>query len=357
MAANEQEQDRSEPATAFKLREARNRGQVAKSMEFTSWLMLAAAVALTWIAIDRLTAGELHLSRALFDQAGQVQLSRRAAQGLFAGTFLHLLAVFGMWLALVVLAGLIGNFAQVGPVFSWHPLKPDFNRINPAAGFKRVFNARLLYEAGKTIVKLALLTAVLYFFMRRSWPAFASLAMIDVHGYPSILSRQFLSLAMSVLAVLGLIAAVDLGFVKWDYAKRMRMSRREVREEVKRRDGDPKIKAKIRELQREAARRGASLRRVPDADVLIANPTHLSVALRYRRGADSAPLVIAKGSGEMALHMRRMAVRHRVPVVENRPLAQTLFRKVSLESPILPETFPAVARILLWAYRQRSRQL
>jgi flagellar biosynthesis protein FlhB len=352
--ANEQEHDRSEPATPFKLREARQRGQVAKSLELTSWLTLCVAVAIGWMMLDGIVTGQLNLSRALFDQSGQVHLTRRAIEGLFTAGLWHLLGTFGMFAALIVSAGLLGNFVQIGPVFSFHPLKPDFTRLNPAQGFKRVFNAKLVYESIKTVIKLALVAGVLYALLRRALPVLASLESVPVQALPRVMVRELLQVALGILAVLAAIAAFDLGFVKWDFGRRMRMSRRELREEIKRRDGDPKIKAKIRELQREAARRGAALQRVPEADVLVTNPTHLSVALKYRRGTDPAPLVIAKGSGELAMRMRQMAARHRVPVIENRPVAQALFRGVPLKGAILPETYPAVARILLWAYRQRK---
>src|SRR5262245_27044106 len=128
MAANEQEQDRSEPASPFKLREARSRGQVAKSLELTAWLTLAMAVALGWMMLDKLVAGELSLSRALLDQAGHVQLSRRAVESLFAASLWHLLGTFGMFVALIVAVGLLGNFMQIGPVFSWHPLRRSEER-------------------------------------------------------------------------------------------------------------------------------------------------------------------------------------------------------------------------------------
>ena len=246
---------------------------------------------------------------------------------------------------------------QTGLVFSTHPLKPDFTRLNPAAGFKRVFNSRMLYEAAKTFIKVMLLAAVVYVCLRRAAPALMSLQMMDVHAHPAWLAKQVLRMALAVLALLAFIAIIDLAFVKFDFAKRMRMSRREIREEVKRRDGDPKVKAKIRELQREAARRGSSLKRVPDADVLITNPTHLSVAVKYERGKAAAPQVIAKGSGDMALRMREKARQHGVPIIENRPLAQLLFRQSPIDSLVPPETYPAVARLLKWAYRQRAERV
>lgn len=353
MAGNEQEQDRSEPATPYKLQEARKRGQVAKSMEFASWVTLAAAVTFGSMMLEDVIRGQLSLSRALFDQAGAIPLSLRSTQTLFASICWHLLGVFGLFLALMLGVSVLGSFAQTGPVFSWHPVKPDFTRLNPAAGFKRVFNSRMLYEAGKTFIKVMLLAAVVHVCLGKAMPAMMALQMMDIHAHPAWITKQSMRVALAVLALLAFIAIVDLGFVKWDFAKRMRMSRREVREEVKRRDGDPKVKAKIRELQREAARRGASLKRVPEADVLITNPTHLSIAVKYDRGQAPAPCVIAKGAGEMALRMRESARQHGVPVIECRSVAQLLFRKTPIDALVPPESYPAVARLLKWARRRR----
>lgn len=355
MAGAEQEQDRSEPATPFKLREARQRGQVAKSVELTSWITLATAVILVWMMADGLFSGGLGLSRALLDQSGRIVLSGTTVQDLSAALLWHLMSLFGLFVMLIVLSATLANFAQAGPVFSWHPLKPDFTRLNPATGFKRVFNIRTLYEAVKTCIKLVLVAAVIYFFLKQAMPALMALLAIDVKGHSLAILDQAVQLAWAVLGVLAFIAAFDLGFVKHEFAKRMRMSRREVREEIKRRDGDPKIKARIRELQREAAKRGASLRRVPDAHVLITNPTHLSIAIRYERGQMAAPAVIAKGSGELALRMRQAAALHRVPVMESRELARALFRQVPLDGMVPPETYAAVARALTWAYKQRPQ--
>jgi flagellar biosynthetic protein FlhB len=323
-------------------------------MELASWCTMAAAVVFGWMMLSDVVRGELNLSRALFDQAGATPLTIRSAQTLLAAISWHLLGVFGLFVALIIGVGVLANFAQTGPVLTTHPLKPDFTRLNPVAGFKRVFNSRMLYETAKTLIKVALLVAVVYVSLRNAIPALMSLQMMDIHAHPLWLAKQVLRLALAVLGMLAFIAIVDLAFVKWDFAKRMRMSRREVREEVKRRDGDPKVKAKIRELQREAARRGASLKRVPEADVLITNPTHLSIAVKYERGKAPAPRVIAKGSGDMAMRMREKARQHGVPIIENRAVAQLLFRNSPLDAFVPPETYPAVARLLKWAYRQRT---
>jgi flagellar biosynthetic protein FlhB len=150
------------------------------------------------------------------------------------------------------------------------------------------------------------------------------------------------------------VALLDFGYVRWDFAKRMMMSRREMREEHKRREGDPKVRARIRELQREMRKRSGALKRVPDADVLITNPQHIAVALRYRPEELPAPRLIAKGAGDLAARMKLLARRHGVPVVENRPLARRLFLRGGLDAAIAQEEYPQVARVLAWVYALRE---
>lgn len=354
MAGSEQEQDRNEPATPFKLREARKRGQVAKSIELTAWLIVLAAALFAYGFADGLVRSELGLSTALFEQSGEIALDRHNALRIFSLTIWRLFADFWLLLGLIVVVGMAANFAQTGPVFSWVPLKPDFNRLNPAAGFKRLFNARILFEAVKTLLKIALLSAAVYTFVATALPELMTLLQLDTRQHVQVLLQQSLALVFLLLAVLAVTMALDFGYVKWDFGKKMRMSRRELKEEVKRRDGDPQIKARIRELQREALRRSGSLNRVAEADVVITNPTHLSVAVQYRRGEMPAPIVIAKGAGELALRMRSKARQCGVPVVENRGLARTLFKRVGLDQSIAPETYIAVAKLLTVIYRERA---
>jgi len=355
MAANEQEQDRSEQASPFKLREARKRGQVAKSVELTGWMVVLATAAFIYIFGANLLREQLRLAGALLSQSGHVGLTVQSAKHLFGATALHLLAAFWFLIAVIVGVGLLANFMQIGPVFSWTPLKPDFNRLNPAAGFKKLFNKRLLFELFKTLLKIAVVTAVLALFIRSRSAQLLGLLHIGIGAQPQQLLQETLRLAFWLLGAWAFLAVFDFGFMKWEFARNMRMSRREQREEYKRREGDPKIKARIRELQREAIKRGASLRRVSEADVLITNPTHLSVAILYEKAQMAAPTVIAKGAGELALRMREKARRSGVPVVEDKALARMLFRRVRIDDMIAPEAYAPVARILTQIYRSRGR--
>ena len=355
MAANEQEQDRSEQASPFKLREARKRGQVAKSVELTGWMVVLATAAFIYIFGANLLREQLRLAGALLSQSGHVGLTVQSAKHLFGATALHLLAAFWFLIAVIVGVGLLANFMQIGPVFSWTPLKPDFNRLNPAAGFKKLFNKRLLFELFKTLLKIAVVTAVLALFIRSRSAQLLGLLHIGIGAQPQQLLQETLRLAFWLLGAWAFLAVFDFGFMKWEFARNMRMSRREQREEYKRREGDPKIKARIRELQREAIKRGTSLRRVSEADVLITNPTHLSVAILYEKAQMVAPTVIAKGAGELALRMREKARRSGVPVVEDKALARMLFRRVRIDDMIAPEAYAPVARILTQIYRSRGR--
>ena len=239
-------------------------------------------------------------------------------------------------------------------MFSLHAIKPDIDRINPVSGFKRMFSMRLLFEAAKNIVKVGLFAAALWLLFT---PLVAQLIglmqMAPVQWLDQILAHS-LSLVFKLTMIVALIAAADMMFTRWSWLDRLRMSRREVREEHKNREGDPRMRARMRELRREMLKRSQAVRRLPEADVLITNPTHLAVAVLYRRERMSAPQVIAKGSGEAALQMRSLARHHRVPIVENPTLAQALFRGGEIDATIPERLFPSVARLLVWVYALRD---
>lgn len=356
MAGDEKEQDRTEQATPFKLREARNQGQVAKSVELTAWVIMLATTAFVYTFGGQLIGDDLQLSRALLSQAGNISLSGQNTIRLFTATSLHILGTFAFLILLILAFAVLANFIQTGPVFSFHPMKPDFQRINPVTGFKKIFNKRIIFELMKTGCKIGLVCLIIVLFIRKEFDQLLGLLYTDIQAYPAKILHEVLTLAFWLLGGLAAVALFDFGFTKWEFGSNMRMSRREMRDESKRRDGDPKIKARIRELQREAATRGASMSRIPDADVIITNPTHLSVAIQYKQGQMAAPIVIAKGAGDMALRMRLKAKQHHVPLIENKPLARKLFERVRIDEPIIPDTYAQVAKILTQIYKTRDRQ-
>ncbi|MFL6570753.1 MAG: flagellar biosynthesis protein FlhB [Burkholderiales bacterium] len=350
----EQEKDRTEPATPFKLEEARRRGQVAKSLDFISLVMLGSLLAALYAWSDRLAAAGLRVSVGALERAGGLSFGSADAAawlGQFVGATLAMLAPF---LAVAVLAAIVANLIQTGPVFSAFPLKPDFQRINPASGFKRVFSLKTLVETGKTLVKLAAFGGVAWLALDAALPKLLTTVEVPPKAYFGLLLGEITALMFKLLLVLVLLALIDLAYSRWDYGRTMRMSRREMKEEVKRREGDPHVRARIRELQREAVKRAKSAKRLPEADVLITNPEHFAVALAYDRGRMRAPTVVAKGAGELALELRRRAAPLALPIVEDNPLARRLFAEVELDCPIGEALFEPVARVYASLYQAKK---
>ncbi|MEE8058580.1 MAG: flagellar biosynthesis protein FlhB [Pseudomonadales bacterium] len=355
-AGSEQEQDRTEPASPFKLREARKRGQVAKSLEINSLFLLSVALLVTYFMGEQFITQQLALSRELFSGAGRIELDGKTALSLFEYTVSFLAHSLWPFIAAIMLTGILANMFQTGPIFSFFPIKPDMSRLNPVNGLKRIFSKKLLFESVKTVLKMAILGTVIYFAITALLPKQMALLDTDPQAYPVMLMDQGCGLAYKVLLAVLLIALLDLMYSRWDFSQKMRMSRREMKEEVKRREGDPQIRSRRRQLQKEAVKRAGAVQRVPDADVLITNPTHLAIALRYERGKTAAPQVIAKGAGDLAGKMRGIARRYEVPIVENKPLARALFTKVQIDDGVPEKLFPAVAKILAWIYLQRQQR-
>jgi flagellar biosynthetic protein FlhB len=350
----EPEKDRTEPATPFKLEEARRRGQVAKSLDFISLVMLATLLAALYAWSEHLAAAGLRLSSGIVERAGSLSFGTADAAAWLGRLSAQTLSLVAPFLALAVLAAIAANVVQTGPVFSFFPLKPDFQRINPATGFKRVFSLKTLVEAGKTLVKLLALSGVAWLALAALLPRLLTLMDVPPGGYFGVLMGEITGLIFKLLLALALIALADFAYSRWDYGRMMRMSRRELKEEVKRREGDPHVRARIRALQREAAKRAGSIKRLPEADVLITNPQHFAVALAYDRARMRAPTVVAKGAGDLALELRRRASRLGLPTLEDKPLARRLFAEVEIDQPIGEGLFEPVARIYASLYRDNQ---
>lgn len=350
----EKEQGATEQATPFKLEEARKRGQVSRSMDFNSLVMGWTALAVVLLFGEGIWRRLAAISAAVIAAAASPQ----AELGVYlAGVEALVRAALAIVLPVAVVAlalAVLGNLVQSGPVFSAEPLKPKFERINPVAGFKRLYNKRMLFEAFKNVLKLVFFTVLMWLFFRALWSRLAELATPDVNAQAERLADWSVTLLFRLVLALTLIGLLDLLYQRWKFAQEMRMSRRELKEEVKRREGDPLIRAKLRELQRERLKQVQSVGRVPEADVLITNPTHLAVALHYVRNKMDAPVVLAKGSEAWADEMRRAAVRHGIPIVQRPRLARRLYRRARVGDAIPPETFVDVARVYSTLDRRRN---
>lgn len=347
------DQDKTEQPTPYRLEEARKRGEVARSMDVTGTLVMivfAAVVALTGAGV----AGALALStRRMVAIAGQAP----PLGGEFSSWVVQVYAPVGqalMPLALgLVVAAVLGNMLQTGPMFTTHPLKPDFKRMNPAQTVKRIFSLRTLWELGKLVGKCLLLAAVGVLFMWKGRALAESVAMTLPRRLGELALDAFVTTSAYVLLVLALAALVDFLFSRREFMRKMRMSRRELRDEIKRKDGDPAVKSKQKQQIRDLLKKTKALGRVKDADVVLTNPTHVAVALQYTPGRMLAPVVLAKGAGLLAGRIRLLAARHRVPVMRVPPLARALYRDCPIDGPVPEQHYSELGPIyrMLWADR------
>lgn len=352
----DQELDRNEAATPYKLQKAKQKGQVGKSADVVSAIVFTvAATWFYWQGWDGLV-GHFRYDHSLLAQAGRIELDATLLWSLVARMLGDTLIALIPFLAAIVLAAVIGNLLQTGPVISIEPLKADFQRLNPVAGMRRILSLRTLFDAARAVIKLALLGFVVYHALKALVPQFYQLASIS----PSRLARTIVEdasgIGVKLALLLCLIAAADHAYSRREFARKMRMSKRELKDEHKHREGDPRIRSRLRELRREALARSMAARKTAMADVVLTNPTHYSVALRYEHGQMPSPQVVAKGAGSLAAAMREIAARHRIPVVPNPPLARELFRTVEVDGHVPPALFGQVARILVWVLAMRRAQ-
>ncbi|UGQ47957.1 EscU/YscU/HrcU family type III secretion system export apparatus switch protein [Massilia endophytica] len=352
----EQDDNRSEPATPHKLREARKRGQVAKSPDAAFVVVLAALVAVWFAAAAGSGRRALSLSAALLTRLADLEWTPAGAMAWVGGWLQAGLALLAPALVAVAGGAILGQLMQAGPVLSAHPLKPDLQRLNPASGLKRLMSMRLVYEAAKSVVKLSVLGLVLILLLRAVAPRLGALQF----GPAPDVARQALAevgpLLFKLLLALLAVALADAIYTRWEFARKMRMSRRDITDEHKQREGDPRIRERLREVRLELLKQTRSLSQVAKADVLLTNPTHYAVAISYRHGEMPAPKLLAKGAGELAARMRESARRHRIPIVENPPLARELHRRLTLDEYVPEDLYPAVAKILLWVYALRANR-
>jgi flagellar biosynthesis protein FlhB len=350
----DQDMDRSQDATPYKLEKAKERGQVAKSRDVVSAAVFTSAMAyLAW------RGWPAWHDQFLFDQALLLQAARIDASPHNLWRLVERMISTTLWMGLpffvtLVIAALLANVLQTGPVFSFQPLKADLSRLNPVNGLKNVFSMQLLFNALRTVLKLVFLSAAVWMVLSGLAPQFYSLASLTPVGFTHTLLDDFASLGLKLALVLWLIALVDLRFTRRQFAKKMRMSRKELKDEVKQREGDPRVRSRLRELRREMRKRSMSVRNTRNADVLITNPTHVAVALRYEHGSMQAPELVAKGAGVLAAAMRMIAARHNIPVVQNPPLARKLFRELDVNRAVPQEFFADVARIIVWVIAMKQ---
>jgi flagellar biosynthetic protein FlhB len=352
----EPQAERTEPATPRRREEARRRGQVAQSRDVGGVVVLAAALLALGSFLGAGLAGRVAaLAQASWGGAGTPPDSLADFQALLwvhvGGAGLALLPL----LAALAAAGAAAQFVQVGPLFSWQALQPRADRLDPIQGMKRLLHYDRLFDLARAVLKIAAAGALAFALLRADLPRL--LGLLGASPAEGALATGDLArrVALALLLALGALAALDLVYQRWRHEQRLRMTRQEVREEARQREGDPLVRGRFRARQRELSRL-RMIAAVADADVVVTNPTHLAVALRYDRRAMAAPRVLAKGRNQVALRIRLAAERHRVPIVENAPLARLLHRTTRIGHEIPENLFQAVAEVLAYVYRLDPRR-
>ena len=351
------EGSKTEKATPKKRRDERKKGNVFLSQDAVAVVTLLGSFSVFWMMSGRIAEQLTGFMRFCFTQvdlAGGLAVDdmlrelTMQALGLMARTVLPIT---------LVTAGcaVVATFAQTRLLVSGELMKPKFNRINPLEGFKRLFSLKSVINALKGILKISILMVIVYFSIENMFHESAKYLYVDLRASCTHLFSQGVSMVVKIALAFIALAALDILYQWLDYERQIRMSKQEIKEEYKQTEGDPQIKGKIKEMQRKRAQ-SRMMQQVPQADVVIRNPTHFAVALRYHPDEDAAPIVLAKGQDSLALRIVKVAEEHKVAVIENVPLARALYADAELDQEIPPALYNPVAEVLVYIFRLNENQ-
>lgn len=343
--------DKTEQPTRKRLLDARKKGEVAKSKDVTSTVVLIA-----WLGLGALLAGyAVTRITHLFDMAFQALLhpGPHAFEAAIHASGEVFVLVSLAFFAPVAVVGLLTDFFQVGPVFQFERMKPKMDHMNPAEGFKRMFNTDNLFEVGKSALKTVVLGLVVFIVVAGQFRELTALPLGNAGSAMTALGKVTFQLVASAAAAFILVGALDAAYQRFSFLKKMRMSHRDIRQELKDSEGDPMIRGQRRQLHQEWANRN-SVEAARGASVLVVNPTHIAIALDYDPAQHPAPVVAAKGEGPLAAEMRRAAEEAGVPIIRNVDLARAMNARAEVDEIVPEEMFAAVAEVILWAQRMRE---
>jgi flagellar biosynthesis protein FlhB len=350
--SEESDQEKTEPASPRRLEKSREDGQVARSAELSTFAVLIAAGAGLW-----LMSGHLAAQLAILMKDG-MRVSRessfdsgRLVERLF-DQMTDMLIAFSPFLILMFLVALVAPMLVSGWLFTWKSVAPDFKRLNPISGIGRMFSVHSLVELAKALLKATLIGGVAIWAMWHNKEAVLSLVAAPITAGTGYMGELVITSFLTIAGSMALIALVDVPFQLWEHHRKLKMTKEEVRQENKEMEGDPHVKARIRAQQRSMARK-RMMAEIPKADVIITNPTHYSVALKYEEGKMRAPRVVAKGAHLLAQKIRDVGREHEVPVMEAPPLARALYHHAELGDEVPQQLYNAVAEVLAYVYQLR----
>ena len=348
------DEDKTEEPSAQRLEDYRKEGQVAQSKELTSLFVLLATLGAMYAMGPTLLYDFFGFMRRLLAECGTTELTTERA-----GILLNL--CFGAAAKIILpiaftgfAAGIVGSLIQFGFLFTFTPLEPQLDRLNPIAGFGRIFSMGALVEGFKSVMKLIVVSWVTYLLIKKEILTSASVMDMDSAQFATYMTSTAFRLIGSVCVGLFVVASLDFAYQKFKYRKSLMMSKQEVKQEHKQREGDPLLKARMRSLQREMSRK-RMMADVPKADVIVTNPTHIAVAIKYDADKMAAPRVVAKGADLLAQRIKEVAKKNGIPMVENVPLARALHKSVKVGGSVPRALYQAVAEVLAYVYRLKGR--
>lgn len=352
--------EKTEEPTSKKLEDARKEGQVAKSKELTSAFELLAVFLLLYfwtrymgdyfVASMEYIFGMIPEMVKLYD--GNIQ--DQTMSSMFINSLARVLLIMAPFLLVGMLIAFVTDFVQVKWKITTKPLQPKFNKLSPISGFKRIFSVNSLAELIKSIAKIALISYVVYTYLRDNMPSIYDLYGISLNQGILLIGKFVINLGIRISLFYMIIAILDWIYQKRKFKKDMMMTKQEVKDEFKNQEGDPQIKGKQRQRMQEASRR-RMMQQLPEADVVITNPTHFAVAIKYDPEQYDAPYVVAKGADYLAQKIKEIARENKVEIVENKPLARMLYANVDVGALVPPELYQAVAEVLAFVYHLQGK--
>ena len=350
------DQERTEQATPKRLQEMREKGQVAKSREVPSVAILIASLLIFYFLGSAMIRDFMDLMKWAFANSAHFEIQSGNLSWLLLEFSRRTLKIVAPMFVVLVAVGLLSNLLQVGFLFSAQAIAPKFSKLDPLKGFARMFSKQALVELIKSIFKVVIVGYVTYFTVKGELEQIIPLMDKEIWSVMSYIGSVCFKILLRTSWVLIVLAVVDYVFQKWDFMQEAKMTKQEVKDEFKQREGDPLIKSRVRQAQREMAKR-RMMEAVPKADVVITNPVHLAIALEYNTEKMSAPQLTAKGSRLVAERIKAIAEEHKIPIVENKPLAQALFKGVEIGQEIPAVFYKAVAEVLSYVYRLKNKRI
>lgn len=350
------ESNKTEKATPFKLREAKKKGQVAKSMELNHSLILLVFVLIGSALWSSISSQYVSFFKTTLLAGNQVVFSADSIVEWLSYINRDIFMMVGPLVFIILVSGVFSNIIQTGPMISSETLKFDINRLNPVEGLKKLFSIQKLFDLLKNSLKLLLIGCLLYFGFQIVLPQLISANISSREMVASFIVAKIALVGLGVIVILIPIVLLDFIFTKKEFAKKMRMSQREVKEEHKRQDGNPEIKSKRRQAQKELLKKTSAISNVDKADLIIVNPTHYAIGLKYDKDLMNAPVVIVKGRGEMARTIRELAQRYGKIFFRRPSVARALYKNCDIDQPICAEQFSQVAEIYRSFYQLKGEK-